>query len=140
MSDARVLGAGLLAGGLFGVGLGVSGMTRADNIINFLDIRDRWDPTLGLVMLGAIAAHGLTRWWILRREAPALVPTFSLPAKTGIDRQLVVGAALFGIGWALAGYCPGPALVSLPSGDWAPVLFVTSMLLGMAIHDRAAAM
>jgi uncharacterized membrane protein YedE/YeeE len=120
-----------LCGVVFALGLGVSGMTRPEKVLAFLDVGGRWDPSLALVMVGAIAVHATLRRAIVRRPAPLLAPAFALPARRDIDAALLVGAAIFGVGWGLAGLCPGPALTVLASGRLAAVVFVLAMLAGM---------
>ena len=123
----------LAAGGLFGVGLGVSGMTRADKVIDFLDLSDSWDPSLGLVMAAAIAVHLVLFPFILRQPSPIYGARFGIPTRTDIDARLVGGAAIFGVGWALGGYCPGPGLVSMSSGGTSALVFVASLTAGMLV-------
>lgn len=134
----KVLAAAFVSGLLFGAGLVVAGMTLPSKIVGFLDIFGAWDPSLGFVMVGAIGAlFGLQRW-ILRSPAPRLAPRFALPTRSDIDAPLVIGAGLFGVGWGLGGYCPGPAVTSLASSSAAWV-FVASMLAGMAsftVYER----
>lgn len=126
-----------LASGLtFGAGLVVSGMTRPSKVLGFLDIAGSWDVSLAFVMVGAIGVHALIARWIGGRSAPLFDTQFHLPARSAVDRPLVVGATLFGIGWGLAGYCPGPAFVSLASGATAPVVFVLAMTVGMIAAQR----
>lgn len=125
--------AALAAGGLFGVGLGLSGMTSPAKVIGFLDVAGAWDASLAFVMIGAIAIHAVLRRLVLRRTSPVFAGGFDLPTTSSIDRRVVVGSALFGIGWGLAGYCPGPALVSVVTGPGA-LLFVLAMAAGMALH------
>lgn len=120
-----------LAGLLFAAGLGVGGMTRPSKVLAFLDVTGNWDPSLAFVMLGAIAVHAPTLRWILRRHAPLFASRFALPAAKIIDRRLLAGAALFGAGWGLVGYCPGPALTALGGGVRAAAVFVPAMLAGM---------
>jgi uncharacterized membrane protein YedE/YeeE len=127
-----VLMAGL-AGLLFAVGLGIGGMTDPARVMGFLDVTGAWDPSLLFLMAGAVGTHAALRRLILRRPQPVLSPVFPTPAQTQVDRRLVGGAALFGIGWGLAGYCPGPALVSLAKGAPTVLLFVAAMLAGMGI-------
>ncbi len=123
------LGSGLL----FAFGLGLGGMTQPTKIVGFLDVGGDWDPSLALVMAGGIVvlfvAHRVAR----RMGRPLLAPAFPVLARSGIDARLVGGAALFGVGWALAGFCPGPALVSLGGGVHQTLFFVPAMLSGMAI-------
>ena len=128
------LATALLSGTLFGVGLVVSGMTDPNNVIGFLDFSGSWNPNLAAVMLGAIAVHA-TALRLAARKAPSHVPS-SLPPRPGIDAALLAGAAVFGVGWGLAGYCPGPAIVSLGFGTRAPALFVAAALVGMLVADR----
>ena len=116
------------AGLVFGVGLAISGMTDPSRVIAFLDVA-HWDPTLMFVMGGAIAVHAPCVW-LLRRRGRTLVGKLELPPGAVIDARLVGGAAVFGIGWGLSGYCPGPALVSLISGSLGPVVFVAGLMMG----------
>lgn len=122
-----------LAGALFGAGLVVAGMTRPSRILGFLDPLSGWDPSLAFVMAGAVGVYALA---VRRYRRPWLVAQGSLPAAGKIDRELVVGAGLFGVGWGLAGLCPGPSLVVAATGDHGALLFVAAMLLGMAISRR----
>ena len=120
-----------VAGLLFAAGLGVGGMTQPAKVFGFLDIAGSWDPSLAFVMLGAIAVHATAVWRILRRRAPLFVVRFTLPTRRDIDARLVVGAALFGAGWGLVGYCPGPAVAALGGGVPAAAVFVLAMVAGM---------
>ncbi|MCB9654268.1 MAG: YeeE/YedE family protein [Deltaproteobacteria bacterium] len=128
------------SGLLFSLGLAVAGMTRPSKVIGFLDLFGAWDPSLAFVMLGAIGVHfGLVRR-ILRRRSPAFEMKFRLPTRRDVDARLVVGSALFGIGWGLAGICPGPAIVSLATGALPFVAFFLAMLAGMIVfrgYDEA---
>jgi uncharacterized membrane protein YedE/YeeE len=124
-----------VSGVLFAVGLGLSGMTQPSKVIAFLDVFGAWDPSLAFVMLGAIAVHITVARRAARPAArPLLAARFMLPTSTQIDGRLVTGAALFGLGWGAAGFCPGPALVSLVSLSWTTLLFVAAMLVGMLLH------
>ena len=123
----------LLIGALFGAGLLVSGMSNAGNVLNFLDLAGSWDPRLAFVMGGAVAVTGLAYPWLMRRQQPLFGNIFSWPAAKQIDAPLLFGAALFGIGWGLAGYCPGPALVNIGMLSPAMAYFVPAMLLGMLV-------
>lgn len=123
----------LLAGLLFGVGLAVSGMVKPEKLIGFLDVTGEWDPSLVLVMAGATMVHALFVLFILKRPAPILAEKFSLPTRRDIDARLLGGSAVFGVGWALGGLCPGPALVNLASGSWAAPVFVATMAAGMLV-------
>ncbi len=124
----------LVIGLIFGAGLTVSQMINPAKVIGFLDIAGDWDPTLGVVMagalLGAVPGFALAR----RRRAPLLGGNFQVPRRRDIDARLIVGAAIFGIGWGLAGFCPGPALAALSTGAWPVALFVATMIAGMALH------
>lgn len=125
----------LIAGLLFGFGLILSGMTNPAKVLGFLDISGRWDPSLMLVMLGALAVSFFAFRYAKKREKSLLNQAIDLPVTKQIDRRLMIGSLLFGAGWGLAGYCPGPALTSLLSGNLAPVIFVLAMLAGMAVHE-----
>lgn len=120
----------LIAGALFGVGLALAGMTNPIKVQDFLDITGSWDPSLAFVMGGAVAVTVVSFTLLLRRGRPWLANSFFLPRATDLDRNLLLGAALFGIGWGLTGYCPGPALASLASINHEVWLFVPAMLLG----------
>lgn len=134
MSGLRTLLAALLAGALFGLGLAVSGMTDPQRILGFLDVAGAFDPTLLFVLGGAVGTTMLLFRFVLRRPAPVLAERFQVSQLRSVDARLLVGAGVFGIGWGLAGYCPGPALVGLgvlsPEALW----FVPAMLAGMALH------
>lgn len=127
---------GLVAGAVFGSGLVCSQMTDPRRIIGFLDLFGQWDYRLALVMLGAIAVHAPFVFWLRRRKKPFLADSLSLPRETRIDRKLVIGAAIFGVGWGLGGYCPGPAIVAATRSGSAAVLTL-SMLAGMIIYNRS---
>ena len=135
----KTLAAAFLAGILFAVGLGIAGMTQPAKVIGFLDATGSWDPSLAFVMLGAIAVYAACYRVALRRAAPILTQRFMLPTRRDVDARLIAGAALFGLGWGIAGFCPGPAVTALASGHAAPVIFVTAMLAGMAAHTWVAA-
>ena len=127
----------LLSGTLFALGLGVSGMTDPNKIIGFLDVFGRWDPSLLYVMGGAAGLTFLLFPLILRRPKPLLDQRFYLPDRLPIDLRLITGAGLFGIGWGLSGYCPGPALVSLVTFNPRVLVFVFFLLLGLGAGRRA---
>ena len=122
--------AALLAGAVFGVGLALSRMTDPHVVLGFLDIFGDFDPSLAFVLGGAVATTGIAFRLILRRQRPVLAPAFALPAARGIDAPLVAGAIVFGLGWGLAGYCPGPVLVGAAGGVSTALWFVPAMLLG----------
>jgi len=134
MSGLRTLLAALLAGALFGLGLAVSGMTDPQRILGFLDVAGAFDPTLLFVLGGAVGTTMLLFRFVLQRPAPVLAERFQVSQLRSVDARLLAGAGVFGIGWGLAGYCPGPALVGLgvlsPEALW----FVPAMLAGMALH------
>ena len=124
------------AGLMFSLGLGISGMADANKVIGFLDLSGSWDPSLGFVMAGAIAVHlGLFRL-ITGRSSPLLAQRFELPTRQDISPSLLQGSALFGIGWGLGGFCPGPGLVAFVSFEPAAVVFVLAMLSGMVLYSR----
>ena len=123
--------AALLSGLVFGLGLILSGMGNPAKVQNFLDFFGQWDPSLALVMGGAIAVGLIAFSWAKRRKTSLLGEAMQLPTSTVIDRQLLTGSALFGIGWGLAGFCPGPALMNLSTLTPQVWLFVAAMLAGM---------
>ena len=126
--------AALISGLDFGLGLAVSGMMNPAKVIGFLDVAGNWDPTLVFVMVGALLVAVPAYRFIPRRGCPVLEEGFSLPKKQAIDAPLIWGSVLFGVGWGLVGFCPGPAVAALGTG-LAPVFaFVAAMLAGMAIH------
>jgi uncharacterized membrane protein YedE/YeeE len=124
---------GLISGLLFGLGLMLSGMTQPGRVIGFLTPFHGWMPELALVMGGAIAVHLLSLKLIFRRKAPILDTGFHLPTKTSWDKNLVIGSVLFGIGWGLAGYCPGPALCSAFALKPQALIFLMGLVLGVGI-------
>lgn len=123
------------AGALFAIGLALSGMTLPQKIISFLDPWN-WDPSLLFVMVGAIGVHGVSYQFIRKRKSPILDSQWHLPSRSDITWRLIIGSSLFGIGWGLGGYCPGPGLTSLTSSNLQPLLFVTSMLIGMTVFQK----
>jgi uncharacterized protein len=125
----------LLAGLVFGLGLIVSGMANPAKIHGFLDLAGRWDPSLAFVMTGAIAVGVIAFAMANKRTVSLIGAEMKLPAARHIDRRLVVGSALFGIGWGVAGFCPGPGLVALGMGEAKAVVFVAAMLAGMAVFE-----
>lgn len=125
-----------LSGLVFGLGLILSGMANPAKVSGFLDLAGAWDPSLALVMGGAVGV-GLIGFALAKRRRSAWSgDAIDLPTSTVIDRRLLIGGLLFGAGWGIGGYCPGPALVSAGSGSSAGLLFVGAMLAGMALHDR----
>ena len=124
----------LLAGTVFGLGLAVSQMINPAKVLAFLDLLGRWDPSLALVMAGAVGVAFAGFRLASRRSKPVLGEKFDLPRAMAIDGRLGLGAALFGIGWGLVGFCPGPALASLAYGRKESVVFVVAMFAGMWLH------
>ncbi|HEX2181672.1 MAG TPA: YeeE/YedE family protein [Rubrobacteraceae bacterium] len=131
----RVLAA-LLSGAIFGLGLAVSGMMNPAKVIGFLDVAGDWDPTLAFVMGGALLVTVPAFRIIPRRQRPVLADGFDLPRKSAVDARLVGGAALFGVGWGLVGFCPGPAVAALATGLTPVFVFVAAMISGMAVHKQ----
>ncbi len=123
----------LAAGLIFGLGLVISGMADPAKVLNFLDVAGHWDPSLAFVMLGAIAVTATGYRFVLRRPKPLLEDTFHLPGRSTIDRPLVIGSAIFGLGWGLFGFCPGPAITSLGLAATGTFVFVPAMLIGIAV-------
>jgi len=128
---ARDLPLGLLLGLLFGVGLGLSGMTDPAVVLGFLDLLGAWNPALAFVMGGALVVTFVLFRLARQRSQPLAATRFHWPTSTAVDPRLVGGAALFGLGWGLAGYCPGPALASLTAGHAGTFVFVAAMVVGM---------
>lgn len=123
----------LLAGLIFGAGLTLSGMVNPARVLGFLDLAGNWDPTLAFVLTGAVLASAAGYAMQRRLARPAFDPAFAIPTSRTIDLRLVAGSALFGIGWGLAGFCPGPAVASLSLGYGKGVIFVVAMLAGMIL-------
>lgn len=122
-----------IVGIIFSIGLGISGMTQPQKIVGFLDVFGSWDMSLLFVMVGAISVHFITYRLIRLRKKPILTTTWRVPTKKEITPALIIGSVIFGIGWGLGGYCPGPSITSLASFELRPVLFVTSMVVGMLL-------
>ncbi len=122
--------AALVSGLLFGLGLGVSQMIDRARVLGFLDVTGAWDPALMFVLGGAVGVTVILFRVVVRRSKPLFDEMFHLPMKKQIDSRLIWGAAMFGIGWGLAGYCPGPAITSLTLGSWNPVLFMVAFAAG----------
>jgi uncharacterized membrane protein YedE/YeeE len=121
----------LAVGFVFGIGLAISGMTQPGKVIGFLDFTGNWDPSLIFVMGGGTGVYMLLYRLILSNEQPRFTSTFQLPTSQVIDRPLIVGAVIFGLGWGLGGFCPGPGLTSIFSGNVNPILFVIGMSAGI---------
>lgn len=127
---------GLAAGLIFGLGLIISGMADPAKVQNFLDMFGTWDPSLAFVMAGAIAVTMPGFWLITRRTKPFFHHSFHFPTRQDLDGRLLTGAAIFGVGWGLGGFCPGPALTALSVGATGTIAFVVTMLAGMALSMR----
>jgi len=138
MAAMRLLTA-LVLGAVFGFGLAISGMLDPTRVRGFLDIAGDWDPSLGFVLAGAVIVAALGRLVQIRLSRPLFADRFQLPEKTQIDGRLIVGSAIFGIGWGMAGLCPGPAVADLALGAPVVLVFVPAMAIGMALHDRLVA-
>lgn len=130
----RYLAASVGVGLLFGIGLVVSQMINPAKVLGFLDVAGHWDPSLALVMAGAVAISSIGYAVARRRGRPALNRQLKVPTRRDIDFRLVAGAAIFGVGWGLIGLCPGPALTALAYGKWEVVLFVVAMAAGVLLH------
>ena len=133
---SRVVLAGFLSGALVGAGLAISSMTDRQVVLGFLDVAGDWNPTLAFVMGGAVAVTAIAFRLVLRRGTPALGDRFRLPQGDEIDRRLLTGAAIFGIGWGLAGFCPGPALVGVAAGFADAWVFLPAMVVGSFLAGR----
>jgi uncharacterized protein len=127
----KALGIAFVAGIIFAVGLGVSGMTDPSKVTAFLDVAGHWDPSLAFVMAGAIGVHVGPAQWFMRARRPAGRASFAPTGAARVDAPLVIGSALFGLGWGTAGFCPGPAVVDLVAPSTAVVAFVAGMVAGM---------
>lgn len=126
--------AAFISGVIFALGLAISGMTQPAKVTAFLDFTGNWDPSLAFVMIGAIMVHAVLYRVIRRRSSPVLALTFAVPTRSDIDARLLGGAALFGVGWGLGGFCPGPAITSLASGQASVITFVLAMIAGMYLY------
>lgn len=135
----KTIVAAFACGALFGIGLAMAEMTDPARVIGFLDIAGAWDLTLVLVMAGALMISVPLFPLVLGRPHPLLATKFSLPTKTDVDGRLLTGAALFGIGWGLAGLCPGPAIAALTTGSPAVLMFVAAMIAGQWLAARLTA-
>lgn len=133
----KILLAAFFSGLVFAVGLVVGGMTQASKVHDFLNVTGAWDPSLAFVMGGAIVVHFVALKWLFRRPGPLFAPRYVLPTRADVDWKLLVGSAIFGVGWGLGAVCPGPGLTLLPSGLQPAFIFVASMALAMAVFDRS---
>lgn len=125
------------SGLVFALGLGIGGMTQPAKVIGFLDFSGKWDPSLAFVMIGGISIYSVS-YWLLRKRV-SFAPAISLTAPTKIDWRLIAGSAVFGIGWGIAGICPGPAITALASGKISFLIFFTAMLGAIALFDLTQA-
>ena len=132
--NVRAVLPGLIVGILFGGGLALSDMINPARVLAFLDLTGAWDPSLAFVMGGALLPSAIGYLIVRRMRRPVMAEAFRIPQARAIDRLLLAGAALFGAGWGLVGFCPGPAIAGLAFGMWQPWLFVAAMLAGMALH------
>ena len=131
--------ASFACGLVFAMGLALGGMTQPSKVVGFLDFTGEWDPSLAFVMGGAVLVNAIAfRWIRAHRSAPWFDVKFHLPTRHDIDRQLLAGAAIFGVGWGLGGLCPGPGLVAAASGSTAALAFVAAMFAGMFLQHRTA--
>jgi uncharacterized protein len=128
--------AALGAGALFGIGLAISGMAKPAKVVGFLDVFGDWDASLAFVMGGAVLVHFALYRLIMRRRSPLFDVRFHVPTRKDIDARLVGGAAIFGVGWGLGGFCPGPGLVSAAGGAVASIVFVVGMTVGAWLQQR----
>jgi uncharacterized protein len=128
----------LLLGVLFGLGLALSQMTNPDKVLGFLDWFGDWDPTLLFVMLGALSITLPGYFFVFKRSKPILETSFTLPAKTKLDSPLIIGAILFGIGWGLSGYCPGPGLANIAINSKEAFIFCSTLLVGFYLAKKYA--
>ncbi|NWN50288.1 YeeE/YedE family protein [Pseudomonas sp. MAFF 301514] len=129
----------LIAGLIFGLGLYLSGMTNPAKVLGFLDLAGEWDPSLALVMLGALAVSSVFFYFARQRRTALLGAPMQMPTQRTLDRRLVLGSVIFGVGWGIAGLCPGPALALLLTGQWQVGVFVLAMALGMWLFERIEA-
>ncbi|MEW5715149.1 DUF6691 family protein [Pseudomonas sp. SB113] len=123
----------LMTGLIFGLGLHLSGMTNPAKVLAFLDLAGDWDPSLALVMLGALVVSSVPFYLVRNRQVSLLGAPIQMPTQRTIDRRLVLGSLVFGMGWAIAGLCPGPAVALLLTGQWQVVVFTLAMVAGMLI-------
>ena len=131
-------GLAIIVGTLFGIGLGLSQMIDRQRVLGFLDLAGTWDPTLLFVLFSAVAVTVISFRWVLGRQSPLFDRKFYVPTRNDIDRKLVLGSAIFGIGWGISGYCPGPGITALVIGSWNPVIFLLAMTAGMVVFNRLA--
>jgi len=125
-----------ISGLVFGIGLIISGMSNPYTVIGFLDLAGNWNPSLAFVMIGAVGVTLLFTRWVVARQKTIFNDPLHLPGTTHINKELVIGGFIFGAGWAIAGFCPGPAVVALGAGYFKALVFVVAMIAGMLLHDH----
>jgi uncharacterized membrane protein YedE/YeeE len=125
-----------ISGLVFGIGLIISGMSNPYNVIGFLDLAGNWNPSLAFVMIGAVGVTLIFTRWVVARQKTIFNDPLHLPDTTKINKELVIGGFIFGAGWAIAGFCPGPAVVALGAGYLKALVFVIAMIAGMLLHDH----
>lgn len=125
-----------VSGLVFGIGLIISGMSNPYNVIGFLDLAGNWNPSLAFVMMGAVGVTLIFTRWVVARQKTIFNDPLHLPGTTQINKELVIGGFIFGAGWAIAGFCPGPAVVALGAGYMKALVFVIAMIAGMLLHDH----
>jgi uncharacterized protein len=130
----KIIIVSIVSGIFFGLGLALSQMTNPNKVLNFLDIAGNWDPSLLFVMVGALAITSLFFTKILKRPKPLFDKEFYLSDKSAIDKPLIIGAAIFGVGWGISGYCPGPSVAGLGLGNFEAVVMIFSIYLGFIAH------
>ena len=129
----------LLAGLIFGLGLAISQMVNPRKVLDFLDVSGSWDPSLLLVMGGAVGVAMLAFRFVIARGQPLFASEFHLPRMTKVDRRVLIGSGVFGLGWGIGGYCPGPGIAALSAGSVDALVFVAGMVLGSLLYRRLAA-
>ena len=140
MTRAAAKNASALAAGLlFGLGLAISQMVNPRKVLDFLDVAGNWDPSLALVMGGAVGVATLAFRFVLKRKQPLFDGEFHLPRLTKVDHNLLVGSAIFGLGWGIGGYCPGPGIAALSAGSLEALVFVAGMVIGSVLYRRLSA-
>ena len=126
----------LFSGIIFGVGLAVSEMNNPQKVLNFLDVTGHWDPSLLLVMLAAVIVTGIGYRIVFKAQKPLFSEQFAVPTKTAMDWRLILGVVIFGIGWGIGGYCPGPSISALALGLWSVIGFITAMVFGSWLGQK----
>jgi uncharacterized protein len=132
----KILVSALFSGILFGIGLALSQMINPEKVLNFLDLAGAWDPSLIFVMLGALVVTLISFRFVLKQPQPVFDSKFYLATKTAIDKPLIIGAAIFGAGWGIAGYCPGPVVAGLGLGNVEAVVMIIAIYIGFLIHKK----